>query len=295
MSPQRWSRALLGSLLAAGALAAVSAPADAAPPPTGGLTPGKAWKVTLLTGDVVSVRTAEGEPPLVSVTPAPGREKGAFRKEIRPDGHVVVTPMDVAGLVGRVIDPELFDVTSLIKQGYDDARSKDLPLIVRQSGGPRALSALGGGLDKTKDLPSIDAVAVRQPKKEARGLGETLSTKSAKSTGIEHIWLDGKVEATFAPSAPAAHRLDRNLRQVGAPAACAPGTPARARRSPSSTAASTPATPTSKDASPRRRTSPNPPTPPTASATGRTSPRRSPAPARRPAANARASPRTRTC
>ncbi|MEV5829273.1 S8 family serine peptidase [Spirillospora sp. NPDC052242] len=239
MTHQRRSRALLGSLLAAGALTALPAPANAAPPAAppaapaapagGGPASGKSWKVTLLTGDVVTVRTVTGKPPLVSVTPAPGREKRSFRKEIRPDGHVVVTPTDVAGLVGRVLDPELFDVTALIEQGYDDARSDDLPLIVRRIGGPRALSALGGTLDTTKELPSIGAVAVRQSKKDARGLGDALARMngpSAKSTGgIRHVWLDGRVKANFAPTAPTAfaapdaHRLDRNLRQIGAPAA----------------------------------------------------------------------------
>ncbi|MFV2172628.1 S8 family serine peptidase [Actinomadura sp. LOL_016] len=219
MSHQRWSRALLGSLLAAGTLAAISAPAQAAPSPASPLAPGKSWKVTLLTGDVVTVRTIEDRPPLVSVTPAPGREKRSFRKEIRPDGHVVVTPIDVAGQVGRVIAPELFDVTALIEQGYDDARSEDLPLIVQRTGGPRALAALGGTMRATRELPSIGAVAVRQPKKDARGLGDALATKSARSTGVQRIWLDGKVRANLAPSAPETRRLDRNLRQVGAPAA----------------------------------------------------------------------------
>ncbi|MFD0539313.1 hypothetical protein ACFQY7_41830 [Actinomadura luteofluorescens] len=133
MTQGRWSRALLGAVLTAGALAAAP-PAHASPPGPGGpggLAPGHSWKVTLLTGDVVEVRTVKGRPPLVSVTPAAGREERSFRKEVRPDGHVVVTPIDVAGLVGRVIAPELFDVTALVDQGYDDARSKDLPLIVQ--------------------------------------------------------------------------------------------------------------------------------------------------------------------
>lgn len=221
MTHRRRSRALLGVLLAAGALAAVAPPAQAAPPPAGGLEPGQSWKVTLLTGDVVSVRTVKGKPPLVSVAPANGRETRSFRKEIRPDGHVVVTPIDVAGLVGRVLDPELFDVTALIAQGYDDARSKDLPLIVQREKGVRSLSALGGSVDKGRELPSIGAVAVRQSKGDAGGLGKALAGMrgpSVKATGgIRHIWLDGKVKANFAPTAT--RRIDRNLRQVGAPAA----------------------------------------------------------------------------
>ncbi|MEU5994018.1 S8 family serine peptidase [Spirillospora sp. NPDC047418] len=221
MTHRRRSRALLGVLLAAGALAAVAPPAQAAPPPAGGLEPGQSWKVTLLTGDVVSVRTVKGKPPLVSVTPVPGREKRSFRKEIRPDGHVVVTPIDVAGLVGRVLDPELFDVTALIAQGYDDARSKDLPLIVQREKGVRSLSALGGAVDQGRELPSIGAVAVRQSKGDAGGLGQALAGMrgpSVKATGgIRQIWLDGKVRANFAPTAT--RRVDRNLRQVGVPAA----------------------------------------------------------------------------
>ncbi|WP_165978375.1 S8 family peptidase [Actinomadura darangshiensis] len=218
MTYRRRSRALLGILLAAGTLAAVPPSAHAAPP-AGGLDQGKSWKVTLVTGDVVDVRTVKGKPPLVSVTPAPGREKRSFRKQIRPDGHVVVVPIDVAGLVGRVIDPRLFDVTTLIAQGYDDARSKDLPLIVKRDKGARTLRTL----DETKDLPSIGAVAVRQSKGDASALGKTLAGMrgpSVKATGgIRHIWLDGKVKANFAPTGPVTHRLDRNLRQVGAPKA----------------------------------------------------------------------------
>lgn len=230
MTHRRRSRALLGLLLAAGAPAAVPPPAQAAPGPAGGLDTGRSWKVTLLTGDVVGVRTVKGRPPMVSVTPAPGREKRSFRKEIRPDGHVVVTPVDVAGLVGRVIDPELFDVTALIAQGYDDARSDDLPLIVQRSAGTSPRKALGGTLATTRELPSIGAVAARQPKSGARRLGDALAgMPSVKATGgIRHIWLDGRVKASFAPPpgalAPAhADRLDRNLRQVGAPGAWSAG------------------------------------------------------------------------
>lgn len=293
MTYRRRSRALLGILLAAGALAAVPPSAHAAPP-AGGLDPGKAWKVTLLTGDVVGVRTVKGKPPLVSVTPAPGREKRSFRKEIRPDGHVVVTPVDVAALVGKVIDPELFDVTALITQGYDDARSKTLPLIVKRDEGTRALPALG----KMKDLPSIGAVAVRQAKGDAGALGRTLAGMrgpSAKATGgIRHIWLDGKVKASFAPTAPGPRGSTGTCGRSGPRRRGGPATPARARRSPFSTRVWTRGIPISRDASPSPRTSPSRPTPSTGSGTARTSPRPSPVRVPRRTGSARASPRTRT-
>src|SRR4051812_29557178 len=140
MTHRRRSRAplglLLGTLLAAGTAAVLPAPAAHASPP-GGLAPRRAWKVTLLTGDVVPARPVRGRAPVVGVSPAPGRGAHLFRTAVRPDGHVVVTPLDVARLVGKVIDPALFDVTTLIADGYDDARSADLPLIVQKEGGAR--------------------------------------------------------------------------------------------------------------------------------------------------------------
>src|SRR5689334_18352450 len=91
---------LLGTLLAAGTAAVLPSPAaHASPPgapPSGGLAPGRSWKVTLLTGDVVRVRTVRGRAPMVAVSPAPGRGAHLFRTAVRPDGHVVVTPLDVA-------------------------------------------------------------------------------------------------------------------------------------------------------------------------------------------------------
>ncbi|MFF0520538.1 S8 family serine peptidase [Actinomadura nitritigenes] len=231
---------LLGTLLAAGTAAVLPSPAaHASPPgappsdgaPSGGLAPGRSWKVTLLTGDVVRVRTARGRPPMVAVSPAPGRGAHLFRTAVRPDGHVVVTPLDVARLVGRVIDPALFDVTALIEDGYDDARSADLPLIVQRDGGARALSALGGGtLKQGVALPSIGAVAARQPKKDARRLGSSLAAMSGPSpkaaNGLRHVWLDGRIKATALPAtalpatAPAAApKLDGNLTRIGAPKA----------------------------------------------------------------------------
>ncbi|MFD0683637.1 S8 family serine peptidase [Actinomadura fibrosa] len=230
MTHRPWSRALLGALLAGGALAVPPTGAAHAAPAggSGGLPPGRSWTVTLLTGDVVRVRTVQGRAPMVATTPAPGRDHHLFRTVVRPDGHVLVTPVDVAKLVGRVIDPELFDVTALIGEGYDDARSTDLPLIVQREGGVRAKAALGGSLREGRVLPSISAVAARQPKKDAGRLGSALAGMggpSLKATGgIKHVWLDGRVKASTGRTAPglgaaAAGDLDRNLAQIGAPAA----------------------------------------------------------------------------
>jgi subtilisin family serine protease len=153
--------------------------------------------VTLLTGDVVHLRTRAGGPPLVSVDPGPGRRSVLFRRDILPDGTVRVIPLDVASKIGSVYDPALFDVTALIKDGDDDAHRSDLPLIVQHGSGMRALAA-------GRTLSSLGATAVRQPKKQA------LTPKATSAAGVRHIWLDRKVRATA---------LDHNLDQIGAPAA----------------------------------------------------------------------------
>src|SRR5689334_18996239 len=120
-------------LAAAGLLLSGTSLAEAASPGWHGQA--GTWKVTLLTGDIVRVHTVTGRPPMVSVTPGAGRRKTQFVKSVRPDGTVTVIPVDVGPLVGKVLDPALFDVTALIKDGDDDARRSDLPLIVQTTGG----------------------------------------------------------------------------------------------------------------------------------------------------------------
>jgi subtilisin family serine protease len=196
----------LGGLVIGGIPAITGSASAAAPaalhvsePKTGGLPQGRAWKVTLLTGDVVHVRTVKNRPPLVSVDPGPGRRGVSLIRDIRPDGTVRVIPADVARLIGKKIDPALFNVTTLIKQGNDDDSRSTLPLIVQ------------GGDTKGRSLKAVHATAVRQPKSK-RPAALTASGKLA--SGVTHIWLDRKVKAT---------KLDRDLEQIGAPAAWTAG------------------------------------------------------------------------
>ncbi|GAA2112497.1 hypothetical protein [Actinomadura alba] len=117
---RRTLRLTVAGLLAATALGA--APPAHADPPDGSvdrLPAGKSWTVTLVTGDVVRVRTNAGKVPTVSVTPGEGRRSTAFATSIRPDGSIRVLPADVAPRVGKMLDPALFDVTGLIEQGFN--------------------------------------------------------------------------------------------------------------------------------------------------------------------------------
>ena len=161
--------------------------------------------VTLITGDRVTV-TASSR---VTVDPARGSERTGF--DVLRDGeHVHVIPKDVAALVGDVLDPALFDVTALVEMGYDDARSDELPLIVRSTAGARnSVAPLRTGAS----LASIRATAAELRKDDAARFGESLE-RSRALAGVSRIWLDRKVEADA---------LDAYLTQVRAPAAWSAG------------------------------------------------------------------------
>jgi hypothetical protein len=64
---------------------------------------------------VVTVATTDSGCPRVTVRPAD--PSGVIRQSCGPDGHVRVIPARVAAQVGSVLDPALFDVTTLIQDG----------------------------------------------------------------------------------------------------------------------------------------------------------------------------------
>jgi subtilisin family serine protease len=138
---------------------------------------------------------------------------------VRGDLHVI--PADVRHLVGGLLDLDLFNVSALERMGYGDARAPSLPLIVqrRTAGRPPALAA--ASLRPVRELSSLRATAVRQPRAAAAKLGAALAATGATATrttgalaGVRRVWLDRRFRATA---------LDPNLTQVGAPAAWAAG------------------------------------------------------------------------
>jgi subtilisin family serine protease len=214
-----------------------SAPAQGQPVPEAGppdvLPAGGRWTVTLLTGQVVSVTSdAEGR------ASASVRSRSGPTRVIRePDGDVLVVPMDVTRLYDDVLDSELFNVTALVRQGYDDEASPVIPVIVGGNPAPEVRSTLAAGDQRA--LPSIGATAMEVPKGNARATGDLLERllpppgDDVRSVGgVAKVWLDGRVraESVSAPARaanPAATRqqqpIDGNLTQVGADRAWAAG------------------------------------------------------------------------
>jgi hypothetical protein len=153
-------------------------------------------EVTLITGDKVVLLGDE----VSTLVPAAGRERTVFHS-YRRDGRLHVVPRDAAKAVsqGR-LDPRLFDVTTLIEYGYDDAKRDTVPLIVTGDD-PPATPGLRVGLP----LPAVGSYAAQVVKSQATDTWHTLVSRAS----VRKVWLDGLRR----PS------LDRSTAQIGAPAA----------------------------------------------------------------------------
>lgn len=221
-SSRRSTAVIVASLaLLLGAVPAAAAPEPVAVP--GGATkPGEpsatTRTVTLITGDRVEVTRLPSGQRVVTPKAGDGREHVTFAKWGVGD-QISVVPSDAMPLlVADRLDERLFDVTGLLRQGYGDASSPSLPVIVSHRPNPvgattvrRAVSA--AGVDPGHRLPSIEAVAVAEQRDEAGQLWAELTARSRPqrtlTAGVRKIWLDARVRAT----------LDESVAQIGAPAA----------------------------------------------------------------------------
>ncbi len=178
--------------------ALLSSPLPAAAPPAAS----GVHRVTLITGDVVTVREAAQGRRAVEVKPGPGRDRMGFHT-IEEDGELRVLPADmVPYLAAKRLDPSLFSVTDLIEQGYDDATTDKLPLLF-------VYDAMATTRTATP-LESVNGRAVSADKRTIGQLWKSLDEERASlAQGVAKIWLDAKVKVT----------LDHSVPQVGAPEA----------------------------------------------------------------------------
>ncbi|MFB7514691.1 S8 family serine peptidase [Streptomyces sp. NPDC056144] len=176
--------------------------------------------VTLVTGDrVVVTRDAQGNP---SATALPREDGTVPLVQTRRSGQdLYVYPEDAAqALAAGRADEELFNVTGLIRQGYDDASTTTLPLIAVYGSDlatARSVPAAPRGARRGQVLKSVDGVALTAEKKTAATFWADVNAPAARAasgtSGIAKLWLDGKVQAT----------LEESTKQVHAPEAWAAG------------------------------------------------------------------------
>ncbi|MGW1411215.1 S8 family peptidase [Streptomyces sp. NPDC002403] len=233
------------AVLAAGVLVATLSPlssgAIAAPAPAsvGANSAGRPQvsSVTLVTGDRVRLETFPGGRKAVSVEPASGASQADFT-QLEIDKQLYVLPRAALPYIASgKLDRQLFNITSLVKQGYDDAHTSAIPLIARYTGGTNPTSkGAPTGSRKGLVIKSLRGSALKADKKQAgrfwkaidddalarssaeggaKNAAENSSSKNsafknaAFEGGVEKLWLDAKVHAS----------LDRSTAQIGAPEA----------------------------------------------------------------------------
>ncbi|MEU4173189.1 S8 family peptidase [Streptomyces sp. NPDC026665] len=203
--------------------AAVTEPSGSGPGVRGaGLASPAARYVTLLTGDRVRL-DARGR--VTDVRQAPGREHVPVSvRGVGGDQYVV--PADAAALIGRgILDQRLFDVSGLIRAGYDDTQRGTLPLIVSYQGKAAqhrsTQKSLVTDADATvrRELPSVAGAALTVPK---AGVGDAWRTLT-KEQAVARVWLDGRFKASADEDGGTAGEVGGGIAQIGAPAAWAAG------------------------------------------------------------------------
>ncbi|AUH44397.1 S8 family peptidase [Streptomyces sp. CMB-StM0423] len=169
--------------------------------------------VTLVTGDKVLVTTDPSGRKSAAVLPREdGTQPMAQTYQAGKDLYVYPESASQAIAEGRV-DERLFNVTGLIRDGYDDKSTATLPLIATYRDGVNVADstpAAPRGAKRSLSLPSVNGVALTARKDSAAAFWEDLGNPRSRSGAtVAKLWLDGKVEAT----------LDRSTAQVNAPRA----------------------------------------------------------------------------
>ncbi|WP_329326324.1 S8 family serine peptidase [Streptomyces sp. NBC_01689] len=185
---------------------------------------GTARSVTLVTGDKVTVTRAADGTSSRTVRDPDGRYTGFETNQAGKDTYVYphsALPYVAAGL----LDKELFNVTRLLADDYDDAHSDRLPLIVTYTDAAARSRTLAvpKGAHKVRALDSIQGAALGADRSDAfwtsvtgggaEAAARDTGARPALKAGIAKVWLDGRVKADLADS----------TRQIGAPQVWASG------------------------------------------------------------------------
>ena len=199
------------------AIGLMAAPtASAAPAPTSAPASGarvvSRQTVTLLTGDVVLLeRFANGKQSATVHPPADRTQVGYSTQQVGQDVYVV--PNDAAPLIAAgTLSRDLFDVTKLVANGYDDAHASTMPMIVQyRASRMRAQTAPAlPGTKRGPTLGSINATAIGENKRQSHAFWTSLRGGTAS---VKRVWLDARVKVDLHESVP----------QIGAPQAWAAG------------------------------------------------------------------------
>ncbi|MFF2236395.1 S8 family peptidase [Streptomyces anulatus] len=178
---------------------------------------GKQVTVTLVTGDKVLVTTDASGRSSAGVLPGENGTRTTVQT-FQMGRDLYVYPEGASKAVAEgTVDKELFNVTGLIRQGYDDTSTDTLPLIATYRNGVNGadgVPATPRGAERGVSLPAADGVALQADKDTAAAFWQDVTNpRSRAAANLKKLWLDRKVETT----------LERSTAQVNAPKAWAAG------------------------------------------------------------------------
>ena len=247
-------------------------------------TPGASThRITLVTGDVAELTITQGGQRSARLVDGGNYYLGDFENEL------TLVPVAAYPLLteGR-LDSRLFNLTKLVAQGYDDAATANLPLLLSAPAATLKAPDAPTAATKRMTLASVGTTAVTVRKDQAKSFWNGIKGNNNLRSGgaVGKIWLDGRTHAT----------LDRSTKQIGAPDRLA----VRVRRQGGQGRrprhrVRRPATPTCASRSSARRASFLTSRSRTVMVTAPTPPRSSRASVLRPPASARASPPAPSC
>ncbi|MDQ8704544.1 S8 family serine peptidase [Streptomyces sp. LHD-70] len=220
------SRMAMGAATAAALAFTAVTPSGAADPPQSGSakkrpvvgseaakTRARQATVTLVTGDKVLVTTDKSGRSSAAVLPRKDGTQPMFRTFQSGKDLYVYPEGATKAVADDRVDAELFNVTGLIRQGYDDAHTDALPLIATYGKGvdvAKSAPETPRGAKRSLLLPAVRGVALKADKDTAGAFWREVTGSGARSADTpKKLWLDGKVKAT----------LDRSTKQVHAPEA----------------------------------------------------------------------------
>nr|WSW66494.1 S8 family serine peptidase [Streptomyces sp. NBC_00995] len=223
------TRTALGTATAVALAVTAVTPSGAANPPPAGAAEkrplvgsaaangGKQTTVTLVTGDTVQVTTDLSGRSSAAVLPREDGTQPMIQTYQRGKDLYVYPESASRAIAEGKVDEQLFNVTGLIRQGYDDAHTDTLPLIATYHESVNVAAsapAAPRGSERGLSLPAVDGVALRARKDTAGAFWRDVTdARSRSASTLKKLWLDGKAEAT----------LDRSTAQVHAPEAWAAG------------------------------------------------------------------------
>ncbi len=185
--------------------------------------------VTLVTGDTVALATQPDGRQAIQILASAGTSK-SFESDSGKNGDVYVYPDSATTAVAAgLVDRELFNVSRLIRDGYADAASGDLPALVDFQGKPGATalqekSADLPGSASVRVMPRLGLSSVHVHKRDAKDFWKSVRPSTARTrgadgavvpgtAGVAKLWYDAKAKVT----------LDQSVPQIGAPEAWALG------------------------------------------------------------------------